>query len=395
MWQKAKNIALLILSEGATRVISFFVIIIVARHLGPQELGYWSYAIAINSFLLILLNLGLDIYALTKASQNPSKTELLLSNILAIKALSLLFLLLALSLWPMEQKLFWLLTLLLVSDFSLSFAPFWLFQSQHRFHTIAHIKITQALLYALFIILFFSLKIDILFLALSYFLANLTTALFFAKKSLIYFDMKKIRLSYWPYLLRHSLYLGGALFLTQIYGNTDKIMIASILGTQEAGWYEAGYKLYSIVLVLFSLIWTVYAPKLTKKILSSYFLFLSLPAFVSATLFFFFSDTIATTLYSSQFAPTASLLKLFALLILIMVGSYGFSSLLALRQKQKGWFYLSLFCALLNITLNLFLIPLYKIEGALWATIVAEVAMGIGSFWLLTKSSSTPSHTKE
>ncbi|MRI59141.1 MAG: hypothetical protein C6H99_06525 [Epsilonproteobacteria bacterium] len=398
MWQKLKSIGLLFLSEGFARAVSFIVIVIVAKTLGATELGYWSYALALNAFVLIAANMGLDIYALVELTKHPSKRSFLITNIFAVKTLLLILIALSFAIFHslFERKVLQLLILLLLSDFFASLAPVWFFQSRNDFRTIALIKASQALLYAIFVALLFLIRIDIIFLALSYTLSNLAIALLYGKRVLLYFRPKKLLPFRWIEILKHSVYLGGALFMTQIYGNTDKVMIGSMLGKMEAGWYEAGYKLYALVLVAFSLIWVVYAPKLTKNIpshLPSFLAMLSIPALIAATLFFLYPDTIVLTLYSQEFTPTIDILGLFGISCLVMIASYGFSSILSLRQKNRAWFWLTLLCALLNLALNAYLIPSHGLEGALWATIASEAIMGMGSFWILKDSFLAPSHT--
>ncbi|NPA03885.1 MAG: oligosaccharide flippase family protein [Epsilonproteobacteria bacterium] len=389
MWQRAKSFLLLLSSEILARGISFVVIIFIAKKLGAVELGYWSYALALNSFLILLSNLGLDLYALVELSKNSKNKGFLLSNLFFLK--SLLFFLVLLLLLPLffviEAKVFIILLLLFISEFFNSLIPKWFFQSQGNISILASIRITQAIGYLIFIFVLFKIEVSIYFLALGYIFSNLITFVLFLKSFSSYLSIKNIKITQWKNILKRAIVLGGALFVTQIYGNIDKVMIATMLGKKEAGLYEAGYKLYSIVLVVFSLLWTIYASKIVKDKgeLSKFIFFLFLIAFSIAFFLFTFSKKIILLLYSPDFLATHILLRLFSVLLIIMVFSYGYSSVLSLYKQDKAWLIIAIICAGVNILLNFYLIPSYGIQGALVATIFSEVIMATGSYLILRK----------
>ncbi len=385
-----KALSLLFGAEAISKAASFFIIVYVARVLGAEELGYWSYALAINAFLIIATNLGLDVYAMVEATKDLEKRPILYINILAIKTLLLLVALCVL--WSMrnffDEKVFTLVILLLCADFLSSLTPVWFFQAAKEFDTIAHIKIVQALNYASFALIFLWRHKSIEMLALAYLGAYFLSAVVFAKKILLKVSFKSLRPSTWRSILKVSIYLGGALFLNQIYSNTDKIMIANMLGAAFNGYYEAGYKLYALIPVLFSIVWTVYAPQVAKN--RAYFkqfsIIVSVLSLMAAAIFSYFKDFIVTLLYGPTFKTTVELMNLFALSVVALGASYIATSPLALFGKSKEWFWIVFLSFILNLVLNFFLIPTLGLRGALIATIAAEFLTALFGFYVLRKA---------
>ncbi|BCD62055.1 hypothetical protein NitYY0826_C0924 [Nitratiruptor sp. YY08-26] len=395
-----RTLSSLFIAEALSRALSFFIIIYVSRVLGATELGYWSYALAINAFLIIATNLGLDVYAMVEATKDLRKRSSLYINTITIKAL-LAFGALGV-LWSlhsyMELKVLLLITMLLCADLLSAITPVWYYQAAEKFRTISHIKITQAVSYFFLVLLLLWWFENIVTLAVAYIGANLLSAVIFGKNIFKELSFSSIKPHHWRKIIKVSIYLGGALFLNQIYTNTDKIMIAHMLGIKYNGYYEAGYKLYALVPVIFSTVWTVYAPKVTKSIdaMRSYKWSIVILSFFIAAVFYFGKDFIITLLYSEKFAPTISLMPLFALSIIVLAWSYVYTSLLTILEKSKEWFWIAFASATLNILLNFFLIPYFRLQGALYATIIAESVAAIGGYYVYKKvkeASSTPSHT--
>ncbi len=391
MLQKIRTFLFLLLAEVFSRILSFLIIIYIARNLGVLELGYWSYSLALYSFFTILADLGLDIYGLVELSKKGSNPVELITNVLTIK-----FFLLVGSIFLVqyglssliEEKVLILIILLLLSDFISSLTPKWFFQAKEELEYFALIRAFQSLSYFLLTwISFFSFQLSIYILALSYLLSNIFTALFFSKRVLKCFKLYAINFSRWKTIIKTSLILGGALFVTQIYGNLDKVMIATILGKKEVGLYEAGYKLYSLVLVIFGLIWSVFTKKIveTKKTIFSFLGALTFIGVLSSLILVVYSDIIIFNLYGKNFFQTIRLLPLFAFLIIVMIFSYGLSSLLALFGLEKQWLFIVSIAALTNSGLNFLFIPLYKVKGALIATIISEIMVALGSYMVLRK----------
>ncbi|MRI83478.1 MAG: hypothetical protein C6I00_03575 [Nitratiruptor sp.] len=368
------QIAQLILGEGISRAISFGVIIYIAQQLGAQELGLWAYALALNSFLILLYNLGLDIYAMVEASKNPSQIPSLVTNVTAIKGISFLLLITFLPLFMDEFRLLLLLSLLLAGDFLHSFYPTWYYQVHEDFTTITKIKVSRSLFYLLSIIPLLWLWPSIEAVALAYLMAHLLLALFYSRAYLAHFRWEEMHIKGWKEMVSQGLFLAGALIFTQVYNITDKIMLTHLLDLTHTGWYEAGYKFVALSIVLFHLIWTVYAPKIpnTPSLYRHYGALILLLALIFAILFWGVGEKMVLWLYGREFERSAQSMGAFALMVL----AYGLTATLipplTILRKHREWFWITFTTASLNIALNYFLISAWGLEGAIIATTVSE-----------------------
>jgi O-antigen/teichoic acid export membrane protein len=78
-----------------------------------------------------------------------------------------------------------------------------------------------------------------------------------------------------------------------------------------------------------------------------------------------------------QYVESIGIFKiLLVAVVFIYPGTLVTQSLIAL-DRQKIYMYTGLVCAVLNILLNLILIPEYGTKGAAWATVVTESVMTI------------------
>ncbi len=383
-----RSLSLLFLAEMVGRALSFGVIVYVAKVLGPQELGYWSYALALNAFLVIAASLGLETYAMVECAKDLSKRPQVLSQVFALRLLLFgsVFALLLLFHSFFDPKVFSLLLLLLIGDYVASLTPRWFFQVEENFAAIAKLKLIQAASYVVLIGILFFLGTSIYFLALAYLGSFLVAFLLYFPRIFREFDRSLIRPGQWGRVVRVAFYLGGALFLNQIYTNTDKIMVSKLLGIEYTGYYEAGYKLYALLGVAFGLIWTVYAPKVAKKkeALRPYFWSVFLLGAGGGAVLYLFRDWLVL-LYSESFLPTKELMSYFAMSSVVLALSYALSSPLPLFERSKAWFWITLFSAFLNVVLNLLLLPLLGVKGAIIATIICEGVVALLAWMQLKK----------
>ena len=327
--------------EFVAKLLSFAIIIIVAKFLGATELGYWSYTTAINAFLLIATSLGLDIYALVEASKNRDKLAEIFSNVLAIRFFLFMLILLLLALLEkfFEPKVFWLLLLVFVGNFLLSLVPVWFFQVQEDFSSIATIKLIQSVGYFFVaLVLLFALH-SVFALAFAYLIAAMGLIALYGKRVFVYVKWQYVVPQKCRAIIKSAIFLGGSLFLNQIYINTDKIMIATILNKGFTGYYEAGYKLYFIVSVALGAVWTVYAPKVAKnRNLFIPFAWITFLVGLAYALFLWlFGKNLIFLLYSEAFLPTAQIMGYFAFSVVALTLSTMFSAPLPLFGKERVW----------------------------------------------------------
>ncbi|MEA1972568.1 MAG: oligosaccharide flippase family protein, partial [Candidatus Cloacimonadota bacterium] len=387
-----KNLFLLFASEGISKAISFFVIIYVARNLGAHEFGYWAYASSLLVFFQLFSSFGLDIYAMVESNKDLSKRSFIISNIVFMKSVlfaTSFFLMLVLLFWfDVNTKVTTLLVVLSIGSYVASFSPVWFYQIVGEFDTISIIKLLQALFYSICLYFLFQYSVEIVWMGYAYLFSYSMVFLLYARKFLKFFTFDKIDIKKWSVILKSAFFLGAALFMTEIYGSMDKVMIGTFLPKYYAGWYEAAYKIYTLVLISFGLVWTVFAPKVANKSLKEYRNFtyvILLIALFSSLIMIVAHNLLVDFFYGAGYEPTKSLFIWFGISAIVVAFSYMFSAPLALFSKEKEWFSIVLYSAVINFILNLLLIPFFDLQGAVFATIISELYVAIAAYRVIKK----------
>lgn len=183
-------------------------------------------------------------------------------------------------------------------------------------------------------------------------------------------------------LLKPLLHLAVPLFPTfliyWIFNSSDKLMISNLLNIAQVGIYTAGSKLghcSQIIYLAFSGGWSYFAFRTMNddnqvKTRSLIFEYLGVLSFSIGFFIFALSKTICKVLYVGDYtlgykvAPYLFLAPLMQMLFQVAANQFTII--------KKTWFttFALLFGALLNIMLNMFLIPIYGIEGAAIASLL-------------------------
>ena len=80
-----KNFSYLAFAELISKGIGFFVMVYIARILGPGNFGKLGFAQAFTSYFGLIVNLGLDVYGARELAKDKNKAKELLSNIVLMK----------------------------------------------------------------------------------------------------------------------------------------------------------------------------------------------------------------------------------------------------------------------------------------------------------------------
>jgi PST family polysaccharide transporter len=117
------------------------------------------------------------------------------------------------------------------------------------------------------------------------------------------------------------------------------------------------------------------------------FIFLIIVSALITITVFSFSEIIVALVFGTEFTPSVSVLRIYiwsltGSSLLILINHY-----LILKNFQKMIIGISLCGVILNVILNIILIPRYGIEGAAWATFFSYV-LPVGIFYLIHKKQS-------
>lgn len=376
--------------------VGLFVGVWVARYLGPERYGLFSYVQSFVGLFTVLSTLGLDSIVVRELVKDDSHKEALLSTTFVLKlcAAFLTVLLLGVAICFTSNDAFVNKMVFIVAS-AVFFQSFnvidMFFQAKvlSRYVVYANtvslcvsslLKVVcifyQAPLIAfVWIVLFDSM---VLALGLIYFYARFTRWNIHFKV----FDAavaKALLQNAWP------LILSG--LVVSIYMKIDQVMIQEMLGSEAVGQYAAAVRIseawYFIPMVIASSLFPaiVNAKQVSEELyytrLQRLYALLAWIAIVIALLITFLNDWVIHLLYGSQYNQSSSVLTIHIWAGVFVSLGVASSQWFISENLQTLAFWRTFYGMLCNIILNIILIPKYNIQGAAIATLLSYLVAGL------------------
>ncbi|MEH2213914.1 flippase [Nostoc sp.] len=378
-----------ILRMGASLVVGVWV----ARYLGVKQYGLFNYTLAFVALFSPIFTLGLDDVVVRHLVRQSSNKEEILGTTFWLKFLGgIASVLLAVStmffLGEDETLKIWLVAILGIAGvFRASDTIELWFQSQVQSKYTVIAKNTAFLLNTLIKIALILTKAPLLAFAL----VTLAEFAMSAIGLLIVYQVKGSSLWLWRWsvataktLLKESLPLIFSGFAIMIFMRIDQVMLGQMIGDSEVGIYSAAVRVSEIWYfipgaIVSSVAPAIYAAK--EKSESLYYQrigqLLSLMTCISLVIALpmsFLSDKIIMVMFGSGYAEAGPILAVHiwtSLFVFMGLATSPWFIAEGLNHVSLGK---TLFGAILNIILNLLLIPKYAGLGAAIATIISQAA---------------------
>ena len=400
----AKNSTFIFLGDAIGHILQLVLVVYLVRYLGDVTFGKYAFAFAFTSLFMILSDLGLSTLSIREIARDTSKAGEYLTNIsitkfiLSLITLVLIVVTINLMHYPQDTTLAVYIVggVTVFTSFTASFRS--IFRAFERMEYEAITRIVERLL-------IFGAVLPVLF--LGYGLIEVVSAMLIAQAFIFIFTLiiliKKFtrptltfNLSLCKSLIKEALPFGLASVFAVIYFQTDTVMLSMMKGDAVVGWYNAAYRLVMGTLFIPGAFVGALYPVLSRCFTSSkdslmvvyeksfkFLLMLAIPLGIGTTLL---ADRIIIFLYGEEFAHS-----IIALQILIWVASILFiysivGYTLASINKQLVDTRITAVSALLNVGLNLLLIPTYSYVGAGVASIVSQVFVFTCEFGYLQKN---------
>ncbi len=361
-----------------------------ARYLGPSQYGEFNYAYAFAMMFAPVAILGLDDIGIRELIKDPAKRDDILGTIfflMLLGGLAVFFLATAaiFLVSPGDALAHWLVAVMTAGAVFQAFMAieFW-FESQLQWKFTVFSKHTAFLVISIVKIVLILINASILAFAW----AGLAEIVLGSLGLVIVYQANGYRLKTWHFsrtiagsFLRDSWPQIFSVFLTMVYLKIDQVMLGSMAGNEELGFYSAAVRLteawYFIPLAICSSVFPAVVSararneELFNERMQKLYNLMALIAYGIAIPVTFFSDWIVGILFHSAYAKTGPLLA-----VLIWTGL--FTSLGAARNVfmvSQNWLRINLASTLLgclmNIALNYFLIPVYGAMGAIIASLIS------------------------
>jgi O-antigen/teichoic acid export membrane protein len=199
---------------------------------------------------------------------------------------------------------------------------------------------------------------------------------------------KKLMRDAWPLIF--------AGMVVSVYMKIDQVMLKEMLNTKAVGVYAAAVKLceawyFVPTAVIASLFPAVIEarkksePLYEERVQKLYDLMVwgSVAVALPTTLF---ADWIILILYGADFQEAAVVLRIYIWAGVFVSLGVASSKWLVAENLQRYSFYITALGAVLNISCNYWLIPIYGIKGAAFATLVAQGTVGFLSLSFFKKT---------
>lgn len=372
------------------KLLSLILIVYAARFLGAEEYGKFAFALSFIYLFIVFFDFGLSPIITREFARGKEKKEdfYCIISLKILLALGTLVLILISSFLTVPEKdiqnMILILSLFLIAN------SFWgMFNS--FFHARQKMEY-EALFDTLQVFVIFVLGLFILFnfpsaenLSYAYFLSALITlisvAVFFHFKI---FPLKiELNISIWKKFLTMSWPLALIGLFGVIYGYIDSVMLGYWKMFAETGWYNAAQRIIVAGLIPMGFIGASFYPALSKLSHDSkekfqevwdseleIMILLSLPIVIGGI---FLAPKIIQSFYTADFAPSilAFQILLFTVGPIFLYRPF-YDAMIVLNQQAKT-FWITVAGALVNVILNLILIPKYSLYGAAWATVVTNL----------------------
>ncbi|MFT6248628.1 MAG: O-antigen/teichoic acid export membrane protein [Cognaticolwellia sp.] len=386
-----KNTSWLFGEKILRMILGLFVGIWIARYLGPEQFGLFSYAQSFVALFATFATLGLDGIVIRSLVKDESHRDKLLGTAFILKLVGaiLVLLLLAVAVFFQSNDHQTNLLIFIIASATI-FQSFntidFYFQSKVLSKYVVYSNVFSLLLSSIIKVILILNEAPLIAFAYVILFDSLVLACGF-----IYFYFKnELQVFAWSFdkklaksLLKDSWPLILTGLVISMYMKIDQVMIKNMLDLNAVGQYAAAVRLleiwYFIPVVISSSLFPaiINAKETSKKLyysrLQRLYDLMAWVAISIAITVIFLSDWLVHLLYGVQFSEASGVLMIQIWSVIFVFLGVASSKWFIAEGLQKYSFYRTLAGAVLNVILNFILIPLYGIYGAAIATLVSQI----------------------
>jgi O-antigen/teichoic acid export membrane protein len=397
-WQHAgfqkyfQNMSWMFISRIFVLIIAFLINIYMARYLGPGNYGLLNYVISFVGLFSFIASLGIENITNREVINNPENKDKIIGTSFYLKlagsltAILIIFTSAKLTTNnPMLLGLIWMYSITYIFTTFNIIDVFFQSQALSKYPSIVMIIVGVISAFLKIGVMFF--HYGIIWITAIYVFESILTAL----GLLYFFILKGNSVKKWTFdkkvatmILRDSWPLMLTAVAIGIYMKIDQVMIKNMLGNESAGIYAAAVKLSEFWYFVPSLICVSIFPAIVNakkvsgelynnRLIKLYSIMFWLSFFI-AIVTTIFAYLIVHTLFGSQYLGAVATLKIYVWAGIAVSLSAGLSQYLIAENYTKISAISTAVGAILNIILNIILIPLYGIEGAAFATLISYSA---------------------
>lgn len=369
--------------------LSFFIGVWVIRYLGPENYGVLSYALAFAGIFSFIAGLGVDNILNRELVKFPEKRDELMGTAFRLKLIGgfIAFAITVISVFIINPSTL-IKFLVMIYSFTFIFQSLNIvstfFQSRVEAKKNVRAQVLSSSLTSILKIIMILSGLGVIWIMIAYTLDSLWLVIIL----LISYRRSSLKFRKWKFsgeTARQILSSSWLMMLTTasvlIYMKIDQVIIRQMLDERAVGLYSAAIKLSEIWYFIPGIICVSLFPaiinskktdqKLYYSRLKRLYILVLVLSIIIAIIVSALAKPIIYLLFGSDYLESISVLRIYAWstigFFLGMVSSYY----LLAENYMKIYFSSSFFVAVLNIVLNVLLIPKFGINGAAIATVVS------------------------
>lgn len=393
-----KNVALMLFGNVFSQIVNLFVFIYIARYFGPRVFGDFNWSKVFIQYFVLLATFGFDNVAMIKILKNKNniiEMKKIYSNIFIFKIIFSItsYTLMALIVFMIDktedQK--FLTFIIGLSILTIALNNTWFFRSFQQAEIPVISEVIKILIYTLLVLInLFTIK-SVFVLALSWIIAEIIGYIYTNLKSPFKVNISGNLNSIENIKLGFPFFVSG--FFATISLNIDVLIIGLFRTSQEVGLYSAVFKLISLVMLVASFVFNAIKPILIENYHNKQIHFLAdlNVKMMNICLYFILplatygiidSENIINLVYGSDYIEGKNVFILLILYISIFLWREIYGYQMISYNLQNKYMNIVIVSGVLNLLLNLLLIPSYGIIAAAITTLCTEII----NFLIMRKS---------
>ena len=400
-----RNTIFSFIARGIDVAVTFALAVILARYLGPEGMGHYTYVIAFVAIFVPLVDLGLDHILIREIARRRDTAKQYVGAALLLKLLILVVVL------PLGMVVSWLVGDVTIDNWAIflcfvgtlimrevptvvGYAVFLAYERM-EFRALVTLLFQIVKFAATFTVILLGGKLVAIFgaaLAAETLQGGLALYLVLRKftRPQLTFDFKL-----WKYYVKESLPIGAAFAFTNLYYQVDILVLKYFRTAEEIGWFGVPFRVVTTIFsVLIPMIW-VLLPHLTRVAKESIFRlhedgqgYLKAIAVITAGIALYLgleARDLVVSFFGPAFDPSAVVLVIISPVIVFHALSYFFDLTLTAVGRQKLIVIGAGSIFLVKLIADLIFVPTYGTLGASLGTVAADLSCFVILFYLTQK----------
>ncbi len=402
----------LLLSQGLSIIAALILSLILARHLGPVYNGEYGFASSIVSIFAVFVDFGISVITIRDLARDLTQTKKYIDNIMLLKiiiGIILLFMIFITSIFLKNKFSGITLLMLLLGTYNIlsgGFNPFLrgIFRSYSKMKyesiTIISEKIILIILGVIALFYYKSIVLYSLSLTISA-AAGMAVTIYIIRKRFTNF-FYEIDWKFWKYILKEIWPFGLSSIMITIYFSIDQTIIGILKPIIDVGYFSLARSTTAVVGSIIGILAGVLFPtfsslyksniKELEKLIDNALKFMVIIAMAFFTEMLLLSHNLVLLVFGYKYLPSVNPLILLSCATTIIFINTLLGNVLSATDKQKAFMPGLFISMIINILVNLILIPRYGINGSAIASIFTEGFLTIYIYKLVNKEINVKIH---